>query len=146
MNPLYQRRVMMASNGNAIPDGCEIVVFEVAEAALTVTVAHSLGVIPKVAFCIGVYNSDYDDYPDYSLVSEIIGADPATGQFDVAASTANKIDVVQSYNPDNNVYYATTTYTTYPASMTAQNVTFATGRYYNARFNPGVKFIAVLVK
>lgn len=144
-NPLYTRRLMMASNGSPIPAGCEIVVFEVSETTPTVTVPHTLGAIPKVACCFGIYNADFAEIAANSLMVELLGVNPDTGQLDITQSGAKKLNQVVSYS-GSEAYYNTSSWTTYPASMTAQDVTFVTGRYYNARFNPGVKFVAIFVK
>ena len=137
-------RLCEGYGGLSLPDGCEIGAFTPVTDSYTVTVSHNLGEIPKSAFCIAVVNRDFTNIPDTTILLNELIADPQTGEFDISLpSSRNRRSVVSK---GDGVYLTTDTYTTYPASMTATEVTFATGRYYSGKFKTGVNYVYILTK
>ena len=134
----------MVANGIKLPDGCEIGTFTPNVDSNTFTVSHSLGEIPKFALCVAVPNCGFSDIPSQSILMEELAVNPETGEFDLNADGLKKRNFVISY--DNFCYYAPSTWTTYPASMTAIEVTFVTGRYYGGKFKAGMNYVYILVK
>lgn len=141
-----KKRLLMMPNGNPIHAGCEIGTFEVDENSYTVTIPHSLGEVPKFAYCVIVPNSSWANIPNADILMEDLMSDPQTGVFDITLNSNRKRNNVVGYNAASNIAQGTGTYTTYPAAMTSTDVTFATGQYYSYLFKPGYKYVYVIVK
>lgn len=136
------------SSGDPIPAGCEIGTFTVSENENTHTISHSLGEIPKFAVCLCVPNTAYANMTAGTIIFEDLAKNPTTGDFDrTYDANHRRNEVVSIGNPTNDPYFqGTATYTTYPASMTSTEVTFATGQYYNGQFKNGYTYIYILTK
>ena len=132
------------ASGIKLPDGCEIGTFSPTEDLNTITISHNLGEIPKIALCVAVPNRSFADIPSQSILMEELAVNPETGEFDVNADGSKKRNTVISYSDF--YYFSTTTWTTYPASFTAAEVTFVTGRYYGGKFKAGMNYVYILVK
>ena len=132
------------SGGDPIPAGVEIGLFTPTANETTHTITHSLGEVPKMAYCFAVINGAWTSLPSATIAVNEFISDPGSGVFDPTLANNHKRDnVVQ---PSVDVLTATNTYTTYPASMDSQQVTFATGRYYSGRFTQGTQYIYILIK
>ena len=138
--------VNVPSSGIILPDGCEIGVFTPTEDENTHTVTHSLGEIPKFAFCLAVLNRSWTDISGSTILTAFLGADPLTGEFDASAISGHKQDNIVISNANHELYNTTSSDTTYPASMTSNSVTFVTGRYYNGKFKSGEHYLYILTK
>lgn len=133
-------------NGITLPDGCEIGVFTPTEDENTHTVTHSLGEIPKFAFCLAIPNRAWTNIDGGTILLGLLGVDPLTGEFNQSAGTGHKMDNVTVSNSSHEQYNQTNSWTTYPASMTATSVTFATGRYYSGKFKANEHYVYILTK
>ena len=137
------------SGGITPPSGMEIGTITPESDSLTLTINHSLGVVPKWAYILAAVNGSYDDLPSRTgstLLSEEISTDPETGVFDITLNTNHCRNTVVSYNSTGPAFFSSPTYTAYPATMTSSSVTFATGRYYSATFRAGVTYLYVFMK
>lgn len=134
------------SGGDPIPAGCEIGLFTVTENENTHTISHSLGEVPKFAYCFLTLNKAWSNIAGGTILNEELMSDPETGTFDVNLNGNHKRNNVQIMNSDGKQFYGTNTYTTYPASMTSSTVTFATGRYYSGQFKANSTYIYILIK
>lgn len=136
----------MVANGIKLPEGCEIGTFTPDVDSNTFTVSHNLGEVPKFAICLNVPNEDFADIQDSIIIFEALFADPQTGDFDITLASSRRRNDVMSYSATAQTYFNTNTYSTYPASMTNTDVTFATGRYYSGKFKVGVNYVYILVR
>lgn len=137
-------RVINAYMGN-ITTGAKVGLFTPTEDLYTITISHDFGVIPKMAFIIGVPNkSAWVDVPGSMILYEALGTNPETGDFSNDYGGNQKIATGTIF--DTTLYHALTPYTTYPANMTVTDVTFVTGRYYNGKFKAGYTYIYIIVK
>ena len=129
--------------GVTVPAGIEVGSFTVASNANTITVNHGFGHVPKIAAVIATLPEGWRN----TLYFEYLGSSPGYGDYDNSYPAGQKLDSVAGvYSPpDGLTYYQTSnTYTTYPAAMTETSITFATGRYYNIQFVPGVTYFYVI--
>lgn len=141
------RRLMTVSNGSAVPAGCEIGIFTPDSDLNTVTVSHSLGVVPRTAAVIGNLNGEAGSDNKAMIMMEFLGSDMTGRVFDNSYTTTQcPRAIYQSNSTSGTEYQTTTTYTTYPAAMTSTEVTFATGRYYSGKFAAGKSYIYVITK
>ncbi|MEE1137431.1 MAG: hypothetical protein U0M02_03025 [Acutalibacteraceae bacterium] len=137
-------RIINAYMGN-ITTGAKVGLYTPTEDLTTITITHDFGVIPKMAFIIGVPNKNaWVDVPGAMILYEALGTNPETGDFKNEYGNNKKIASGTIFGTD--IFYALTPYTTYPVSMTDTDVTFVTGRYYNGRFKAGYTYIYVLIK
>ena len=134
------------SGGDPIPAGVEIGMFETSANETSVTISHGLGIIPKFAIALAVPDSEWTDISGSTILLEELMSDPQTGTFDISLNGSRVRNVAVSYNNTSNTTLSSNTYTTFPASMTDNEVTFATGRYYGGVFTSGVKYIYILTK
>ena len=140
----FRRRLLElithTSGGDPIPAGVEIGLFTPTENETTHTITHSLGEVPKMAYCFAVINGAWTSLPSATIAVNEFISDPGSGVFDPTLTGAHKRDNVIQPSSD------TLLGTTYPASMDSQQVTFATGRYYSGRFTQGTQYIYILIK
>lgn len=126
------------ASGIKLPDGCEIGTFSPNEDLYTITIQHNLGEIPKIALCVAVPNCSFEDIPNKTILSEKLTVHPETG-----VVTSNSYNVM-TYRYQ--AYYNSPSSTTYPASITATEVTFVTGTNYGGMFKAGVNYVYILIK
>lgn len=135
--------VYVKPGGGGAPANVEIGTFTVDSTANQVTVQHSFGHVPKMAF---VFNTSTAWSPNALLCEELMSS-PENGDFDISYSSSQRRNTVigSVYNETTKQFYSSDTYTTYPASMTATEIVFATGRYYSIQFKPGYTYFYVIV-
>lgn len=126
----------MVANGIKLPEGCEIGTFSPNEDLNTITISHNLGEIPKIAICVAVPNCSFEDIPPRTIVEEYFVVHPETG--------ALRPNDVMSYRYL--TYYNSSLSATYPASLTATEVTFVKGQSNGGVFKAGVNYVYILTK
>lgn len=135
------------SGGDPIPEGFEVGVFTPTENEYTHTVRHSFGIVPRTAIVIGTLNGGEGLDNKTNIMCEYLMSDFADRIFDRTRTGAKCPNAVITVNgTTGEEYQSTNVYTTYPASMTATDVTFATGRYYGGKFMAGHTYLYVITK
>lgn len=127
------------------PDGCFLGTFTPSEDSRTYTVLNPFDSVPKMAMLVCATPKIWEDIDPGTILTEELVADPQTGEFDINAGSGRyKNNVIMMAS--NMTYLTSVTYTTYPASMDADAITFATGRYYNGLFKAGYTYLYILIK
>lgn len=145
-------RDIPSGGGFTPPAGIEIGKVDVVSDSLSLTINHSLGVVPKYAIILMAINGNYADIPYTTgqgnpLIFEELASDPETGVFDKSLGSGRYRDSVVGINTssDFSQFSVTNTYSTVPAAMSDTEVTFATGRYYSIKFWGGMTYVYMIM-